>query len=369
MRTRLSFLAVLLAAGPLAAAPKLPDEPPDFAALKDKLLKTGGGSMESEAAVARGLAWLARQQHKDGYWEFDGSSKDMVAATGMALLPFMAAGEGPTKAGKYLDQVKAGVDWLAGRVEKDGRITGSSGMYGHAIGTMALCDAARLSKDDKLKSKAELTVGCIVASQNADGAWGYSGAEPSGGDTSILGWQIQALVAADAAGIKFEKDKVYKAAEKFLESVSADGGANYGYREKGASQTLTPVGLLSRYYMRTLKPEDEALARGVKFLKAFPPKKDYFDTYYLYYSTRVLHHNAGPDWHKFWNPKMRDLLIELQDTSDEATRGSWEKDQGFIGSACGRLGTTALAVLTLEVYYRDLPLYKRDGGGLAELEK
>ena len=49
--------------------------------------------------------------------------------------------------------------------------------------------------------------------------------------------------------------------------------------------------------------------------------------------------------------------------------GSWPKDTGFIGSQCGKLGTTALACLTLEVYYRHLPLYKRDNGGLAELEK
>ena len=78
----------------------------------------------------------------------------------------------------------------------------------------------------------------------------------------------------------------------------------------------------------------------------------------------------GPDWHKFWNPKMRDLLIDMQDKSgDDAKRGSWQKDMGHIGSQCGRLGTTCLALLTLEVYYRHLPLYKRDSGGLADLEK
>jgi len=50
---------------------------------------------------------------------------------------------------------------------------------------------------------------------------------------------------------------------------------------------------------------------------------------------------------------MRDLLIELQDTGDDkTTNGSWRKDMGFVGSSCGKLGTTALALLTLEVYYR-----------------
>ena len=91
--------------------------------------------------------------------------------------------------------------------------------------------------------------------------------------------------------------------------------------------------------------------------------------YYYYYATQVIHFYEGPDWHKFWNPKMRDLLVELQRKGDASINGSWDKDGGFIGQQCGRLGTTALALLTLEVYYRHLPLYKRDSGGLADLEK
>ena len=47
---------------------------------------------------------------------------------------------------------------------------------------------------------------------------------------------------------------------------------------------------------------------------------------------------------------------------------SWNS-LAVIGGACGRLGTTCLALLTLEVYYRHLPLYKRDSGGLADLER
>jgi hypothetical protein len=92
--------------------------------------------------------------------------------------------------------------------------------------------------------------------------------------------------------------------------------------------------------------------------------------YYYYYATQVVHFYEGPDWHKFWNPKMRDLLIDLQRKGGgNDLLGSWDKDQGFIGSSCGRLGTTCLALLTLEVYYRHLPLYKRDSGGLAEIER
>jgi hypothetical protein len=339
-------------------------------ATKDKLLKAGGGNSESEAAVARGLAWLARKQLKDGSWEFDGSSKDKIAATGMALLPFLAAGETHKFGTKYKKTVENGLNWLMGRVGSGGAFQGSNNMYAVGIATVALCEAAGMTKDPNVKAKATLAIGYIIGAQGRNGSWGYSGPAPSEGDTSIVGWQIQALASAAMAEIKFDKDKIFKNANKFLESVSTDSGSKYGYRERGASQTLTPVGLLSRYYMKEMGPRHPAFARGVDFLKQFPPQRGYFDMYYYYYATQVVHFYDGPDWHKFWNPKMRDMLVDLQNKGgDDDKHGSWEKDQGFIGSACGKLGTTCLALLTLEVYYRHLPLYKRDNGGLAELER
>jgi len=338
-------------------------------ATKDKLLKAGGGNTESEAAVARGLAWLAKKQLKDGSWEFDGGVKEKVASTGLALLPFLAAGETHKFGTKYKETVRKGLEWLTSRLGSGGSM-GTTNMYAHAIATVALCEATGMTKDPLMKAKATQAVMFIVNAQGANGSWGYTGPAKSEGDTSIVGWQVQALASAKMAEIKFESDKVFKAANKFLESVSTDSGSKYGYREKGASQTLTPVGLLARYYMKELNPRHPAYGRGVEFLKQFPPQKGYFDMYYYYYATQVVHFYEGADWHKFWNPKMRDMLIELQNKGgDEALRGSWDKDQGFIGSSCGRLGTTCLALLTLEVYYRHLPLYKRDNGGLNELER
>ena len=335
-------------------------------ATKDKLLKAGGGNSETEAAVARGLNWLARKQLKDGSWEYDGSSKpSKVAATGMALLPFLAAGETHKSGGKYNKVVNAGLTWLMGRVGSGGMM--SANMYEHAIGAVCLCEAAGMTRDPIVKKKATDAIGYLVKAQAKNGSWGYSsGAE---GDTSIVGWQIQALHSAKLAEIKFDKEKVYGSTEKFLNEVSSDSGAKYGYREKGASQSLTPVGLLSRYYMGWT-PKHPAFGRGIEFLKQVPPAPNFFDMYYYYYATQVMHFYDGPDWHKFWNPKIRDLLLSLQNKSaDENLKGSWDKDGGFIGSSCGRLGTTCLAILTLEVYYRHLPLYKRDNGGLAEMER
>ncbi|MEZ6143068.1 MAG: hypothetical protein R3B84_21095 [Zavarzinella sp.] len=92
--------------------------------------------------------------------------------------------------------------------------------------------------------------------------------------------------------------------------------------------------------------------------------------YTFYYATQVIHFYDGPEW-KAFNPKMRDSLIGWQNKSgDKNLDGSWAPDGSHIGGQCGRLGTTCMCLLTLEVYYRHLPLYKRSSaGGIVELDR
>jgi hypothetical protein len=79
--------------------------------------------------------------------------------------------------------------------------------------------------------------------------------------------------------------------------------------------------------------------------------------YYNYYATQVLHHWGGPEWDR-WNNTMREHLVRSQIRLGHAA-GSWDvaDRHGIMG---GRLYMTSLALLTLEVYYRHLPLYQRD---------
>ena len=70
----------------------------------------------------------------------------------------------------------------------------------------------------------------------------------------------------------------------------------------------------------------------------------------------------GTDWDR-WNREMRTVWIETQVREKKSCEfGSWDpeqptKDVGH-SDAGGRMMVTSFGLLTLEVYYRYLPLYK-----------
>lgn len=358
---------------------------------KSRMLREGGGNEESERAVARGLAWLARQQKADGSWEYDkGDTEHRAAATGMALLPFLAAGEThrPGKSGeerKYQQTVYKGLQALMKMCPVAGANAGriSTNMYVQGIATIPLVEAYGMTKDPALKPYAQAAISFIQRAQGPNGSWGY-GANANG-DTSIVGWQVQALQAAKLSKDLVVSDACIKKAIGFL-NLAAGGSRKsmYGYNDNAGAApgtALTAVGLLCRYYIDNWGPSHPGLIDGVAGLVKTPPigQGPVRNMYYYYYATQVVHFYEGEDW-KNWNEGklvggarkggMRDWLVGQQIKSDGPRMGSWDPEAGWFGSNCGRLGTTAMCLLTLEVYYRHLPLYKRgaDGNAIKILE-
>src|SRR5262249_4768082 len=203
----------------------------------------------------RGLAWLAKQQKQDGSWRFDGTAKDdVIAATGMALLPFLAAGETHKKGGRYKDTVQRGLNFLVNNLNAStGRFNSKVGnyMYGHGLATMALCEAYGMTKDRNFLLKpCQAAINLIVAVQGPNDGWRYP-AQPVAGDLSVSGWQIQALQAARLGKDVTVPDATVQRSNKFLDAMSGGSRkASYGYTE-GPGQpgtAMTAVGLLCRYY-------------------------------------------------------------------------------------------------------------------------
>jgi hypothetical protein len=237
-------------------------------------------------------------------------------------------------------------------------------MYAHGLATIALCEAYALSADPALKAPAQKAIDYIIAAQEpAGGGWRYQ--PRSGNDTSVTGWQLMALKSGQMGGLKVG-NRVMNGAEKWLDSVEAKDGTGYGYVGPQKTPTMTAVGLLCRQYMGW-SPRNPRLRDGIAYLGKHTPgtNAELKSMYFNYYATQVMHHMGGKDWTD-WNPKMRDLLVNAQDQGKDEKHahqaGSWDPKGDAHGAQGGRLMQTSLSLLTLEVYYRHLPIYRRDAG-------
>ena len=328
-----------------------------------------GATDESERAVALALKWLADHQMPDGGWTFDLSAcpscrgqcrnsgkkdKARLAATGLALMPFLGAGH-TQKAGKYQKTVQGGLYYLTNNMKlspQGGSMHEAEGsMYSHGIGSIALCEAYAMTQDRALQNPAQAAINYICYAQDpVGGGWRYQPRQP--GDTSVVGWQIMALKSGHMAYLRVPPATVKKAFD-FLDVVQANSGANYGYTGPGSGEATTAIGLLCRMYLGW-KKDNPALQRGVQWLGGKGPSSSNF--YYNYYATQVMRHWEGEEWQK-WNEKMRKMLVDSQAQKGHET-GSWYEGSGHHNDSGGRLYCTAMGTMTLEVYYRHSPIYR-----------
>ena len=97
------------------------------------------------------------------------------------------------------------------------------------------------------------------------------------------------------------------------------------------------------------------LLKGSAGLGREQPREN--NMYFNYYTSQVLHHVGGNGWNR-WNPRMRNYLVSTQ-SKEGHEAGSWYFDEAWSDHG-GRLYSTTLAILTLEVYYRYMPMYQAD---------
>jgi hypothetical protein len=337
--------------------------------VRKQIVSREGGTSATEAAVARGLAWLAKHQSPNGNWslhkfhdspgctcENPGSVISDMGATSLALLPFLGAGQTHID-GKYKDHVREGLDYLLDNQIPDGDLSfgarGNTRMYTHGQATIVLCEALMMTGDRRLRNPAQDAVNFIVKSQHSAGGWRYQPGQP--GDTSVVGWQVMALQSAHAAGLIVPSQTLNKA-NQYLDQAQSPNSL-YGYMPGGSfTYVMTAEALLCRFYLG-YNQKSPGVEYGINYLmKNHLPAKPPFNMYYMYYGTQLMHHYGGQPW-KTWNTQMQDLLIASQKTNGHRA-GSWTPVESHDRGG-GRLYTTAMAVCCLEVYYRHLPIFRK----------
>ncbi|TVQ01652.1 MAG: hypothetical protein EA381_04695 [Planctomycetaceae bacterium] len=340
---------------------------------------------ETEEAIERGLRYLASRQASEGHWSLQGHGEQVLlrsdtAATGLCLLAFQGAGY-THQQHRYANVVDRGLKALISMQAPDGNLYRSENpasdqsvaFYSHGIAALALCEAFGMSRDETLRDAAQKSIDYIVLTQHRQrGGWRYQPQVSS--DTSVSGWMMMALKSGELAGLRVPQE-TYEGIDRWLEYAKLDRSRSDRYRYnpfapdtpaqahgREVTPAMTSVAILMRMYSgwRRDNPDMQSAA---DYLAQFPPQigdrlNPQRDTYYWYYATQVMFHMGGNHWQE-WNGKLKPILLDGQVKSGPM-EGSWDPvhpvpDRWSVHA--GRLYLTTLNLLSLEVYYRHLPIY------------
>jgi hypothetical protein len=333
----------------------------------------GGGSRETEAAVQAALKWLSQHQNEEGRWEArrneagrettpDGRSRPNAGAdadtgmTGLALLAMLGAGNTHLR-GDYRENVRLGLNFLLQSQDAEGCLSGTAdryaAMYCHAIATFALGEAYGMTGEKRLEQPLRRAIDYTIAAQDPyGGGWRYK--PHDAGDTSQLGWQFMALKSAQTAGIPMP-ETTRQGIIRYLQSVTSHGaGGLASYRPlEPPSRTMTAEAMLCWQFLGIAR-DHPACDEAANYLLSAPPGVGQTNFYYWYYGTLVMYQFQGDAWQR-WNTAVATQLVGLQN-KEGIQAGSWSPDAVW-GGYGGRIYSTALGALCLEVYYRFLPVY------------
>jgi hypothetical protein len=165
------------------------------------------------------------------------------------------------------------------------------------------------------------------------------------------------LASARAAGLT-GFDAAEERARRFLAGVSsgaAGGLASYRHGER-PSVAMTAEALFCRLVLG-LSPGHPAAGEALSMIAASPPTTSIYNSYTWYYATLASFHAGGPQWER-WNAALQATLPRMQRREGGPLDGSWDPDPVWGGHG-GRVYATALSTMTLEVYYRHLPMHQR----------
>jgi len=344
----------------------------------------------TRARIAGALNLMGQQQLPDGSWTVQVFPKahdqwrtgewpaGKVGVTALATLAFL--GEGitwlPDAAGSkhtHGQRVQKAIAWLMSRQDSDGHF-GAQGedklnfVYNHALATMAVIEAAGLSGEEAMRYSAQRGLDVLLKSQNEQGGWDYFGkANASVGNAYVSFWPVLALAEGAEAGLNVPEAALQKAHAYYRGITQPDGRVQFGpgaaddaqFRaglcanallvrgllgEDARSGTLTPLLNKIRAAMVPVKKE-----WGLGWLGNRPnnddDKRAFVDPYLLFSATHGMYAVGGADW-DMWNMYMKNTLADMQDVDS-----GWRTNDPF-SKFGGTIYSTALCVMTLQVYYR-----------------
>ncbi len=363
---------------------------------------TGGGGQRALTAVDDALRWLAAHQSADGGWSAetfgtwcdgksvtdgpDGAGKvDYdVGVTGLALCAYLGAGYTHRGRHPFAQTIAKGLRYLRSVQDAEGCFgprTSPYFVYNHAAAALAIVEAYGMTGSPLFHQSAQKALDFIALARNPYFAWRY-GVKPGDNDTSITGWMMMALKSAklineDAvhrgkpAPLRID-EAAFDGIKAWVEKMTDPATGRTGYLQRGGnparamelmdrfpgekSESMTGVGMLARIFVGEDPRRSRLIKLGADLCAELPPtwnpSDGSIDMYYWYLATLAMFQVGGPKW-KAWDRALKKALIPNQrkDTDYCHYQGSWDP-LGPWGADGGRVYSTALLAMCLEVYYR-----------------
>ena len=329
---------------------------------QDPTLRYGTGVPPAVRSINdRCLRYLVNTQLKDGSWQ---GSRNGAGITGICVMALMASGEDPDY-GPYATHIRKAVrSMIAGQDPKSGYMgtSGHASMYQHGFAMLALSEAYGAISEDLLWKDSdtpinrrrtigealELAVRCALTAQekNPWGGWRYS-TQARDADTTVTGTVLMGILGARNAGIEVPNEAINKALNYFQTCTSRGGSISYtASGSHGDSITRSAIGtLVYAIGKRKDTPEYKATSEYIKRRSNYNVGNSYM-FYTLYYMAQALFQSDLETW-QAWNLQTIERLQKMQ------------QSDGSFNSSYGKAYGTGMAVLTLALNYRLLPIYER----------
>ena len=339
-------------------------------------LNANGGTEACEDAVVASLRWLKKTQKANGSWT--NANERNVGMTGLALLAYLGHCE-TAGSEEFGETVMAAITYLTDvAMKNNGKLAvdfkDNHWPYEHSIATYALAEAYTLCVKsfgenlENLEEAVQASGQFLINSQHKGGGWDYSYSEDSGrgGDTSIVGWHLQALKACKFTGLDFKNmTKCYKRGLEYMESKQMSSGAiGSSAPSLHGSQDGTTLASVGALCFQIWKSSSNKVARkACKFIDKemkFDWNTADSDLYGHYYAVQAMINHGGEPW-KRYNKLFRDQVLNNQNADGsykQLNNGDKINAVGANFSGKSPFSThyrTCLATLMLESYYRFLP--------------
>lgn len=343
-RSRHKLLALFALAATLGnAAPVLAEATPERASASLSEITN-----QQRDSIERGLAWLAKQQGKDGSYGGLSHYGPHVGITGLVALAFMSHGDMPGR-GYYGQSVEHSLSFVLKHSSESGLLaaeTSHGPMYGHGFASLFLAEVYGMTAGGEVREKLRKAIRLITSTQNQEGGWRYQPVR-NDADLSVTVCQVMALRAARNTGIYIDKELIDNAIDYIKASQNPDGGFRYMLNSGGSAFARSAAGIAALQYAG-LYGGDE-IKRGLAYLERFTPPKEQTVGHYFYghyYAAQAMFLAGDSYWHRWW-PAIRNELLQKQSAD-----GFW---RGQAGQEYG----TAMALIILQLPDRLLPIFQK----------